>query len=400
MPQKSKSRRARSAGWGREKRARFQRTTNPPRIYLRTEIRPRREHRTYEAYQQGKRALAELREGLPAARTESGWLRLRSRAPLPALILFAPKILSFSKNHNEMLGFIRDYQWYVHVPLAASPHDNMVVDLATVEYIDLDAALVLVAEYHRACMKRRGYHPPIDDANWPQWVRALLESLGFYQLVQAAERTADPEILGSFPFTFVPFIAGSSVEGEAVNEIISRLSAAAGRTPRRIATYNALLEALKNVKIHAYPDDAPPQVAPIVPNWWTAGAFDPAERQLQFVVYDQGVGIPATLPRRSIWESIRMLCPLEFNDADLLQGALEWERSASGLRERGNGLWAICSLVEELPGSQVRILSGSGELTYFSDGSLAKKLHDKPFCGTLIEWSLILPSEGHAGVAL
>ncbi|TAJ69143.1 MAG: hypothetical protein EPO51_24220 [Phenylobacterium sp.] len=314
------------------------------------------------------------------------------------MLLHAPAILSFGMNYDEMLGFIRDFQHYRYTPGATGHGGNFVVDLADVEAIDLDAALVLVAEYHRGVADRPGYRPPIDDVGWPAWVRCLLEQLGFYELVKPSARSSDSLDDVAFDHRFVPFVTARDVQGVLVDGLIERLKAAAGATPKRIATYGALLEAIKNVKNHAYPQDAEPQLPTRVEQWWGAGAYVPEERTLAFAMYDQGVGIPATLPKRPIWEAIRRLCPPEFNDADVIGGAIELGRTSTGKLERGNGLWTICSLVRELPGSHVRILSGRGELSFASDGTYQKQLHAKPFCGTLIEWSLVLPLEGPVGV--
>lgn len=385
---------------GRTRRSLFRVGTAPSRIYANTPTRPKPPKRSYSEQKQAEARLRGLQRGLPAPVTSLGSLARRRRKPLPAFIVYAPADLSFDANRDEMLGFIRAYHWHTYAPGGADGVGTVVADLAHVQRINLDAALVLVAEYHRAVLGRDGYRPPIDDAKWPRWVQLLLEELGFYTLVDASDRTADagePDL--TFDLKFVPFISGFEVEGEAADVLIKALAAAAGRTTRRFATYNALVEAMKNVKIHAYPDEALPSLVPVAHRWWAAGAYSPADQTLEFSMYDQGVGIPATLPRRDIWQAVKEWCPPEFNDADVIQGAIELGRSASGLRERGNGLWTICRLVDELPGSQVRILSGRGELIYAGSDNMEKKLHDNPFCGTLIQWSLNLQSDVEAGVA-
>jgi len=338
------------------------------------------------------------REGLPRARITQRLLRIPNRRPRPAILVHAPSNFSFLDNHSESLGFIRDVQFVAHAPGGMQGHHTYVVDLSGVTSIGLDAALVLVAEYHRNLFNKPNYQPPIDDADWPAWLRCLLHELGFYKLVKASVRTGgDPQ--GGFQVRFVPFVSASLVQGELIDDLIEQLKTAAGATPKRIATYGALLEAIKNVRNHAYPSDADLQLPPRVERWWGAGAYDPNERSLTFAMFDQGVGIPATLPKRQMWRDLLKLCPPEWTDADVIEGAIELGRTSTGRLERGNGLWTIVSLVRELPGSEVRILSGRGELTYRSDGTISKRLHANPFCGTLIEWSLILPAEAMSGAA-
>lgn len=302
-------------------------------------------------------------------------------------------MFSFKENHDEVLGFIYGFQWHVSGPTNWNSKRLFAADLKNVAALGLDAALVLTAEYNRSCLKNPTFRPSIDDSEWAPETCCLLDGLGFYRFVDAKWRSGGGFDDVETPLRFVPFISGKQVVGEQVNDLIERLKTAAGTTPKRIATYGALVEAMKNVHNHAYPLNAPPQVMPMYRMWWAAGAYDPEDRTLQFAMYDQGVGIPATLPKQGFFEAIRKRCPPEFNDADVIAGGIEYGRTSTELHERGNGLWTICKLVEELEGSSVRILSGRGEVTYSSHGDVKKKLHGKAFCGTLVEWSLILPLE-------
>lgn len=389
----------RRRGWGRKRRFQFRVTRNLgsdrvddgqqdrvrfPRAMSEIEMRARAQHEA-------------LRRGLPQAKQTDGLLRVRDRRPVPARLIHAPSKLCFDENYDEMLGFIRDVQFLFYSRNYRSAKSLFVVDLSNVREVYLDAALVLSAEYHRGLISKPGYRPPIDDLDWPPRVRKLLEMLGFYKLVRSLSRSSDGQDDVPFEIKFVPFVHGFDVRGELVDELIEKLKDAAGATPKRIATYGALLEAIKNVRNHAYPQTAAPQLPPRVEAWWGAGAYYPRRGTLAFAMLDQGIGIPATLPARSIWDAVKRLCPPEFNDSDVIAGAIELGRTSTGLLERGNGLWTICRLVTELPGSHVRILSGRGELIYASDGSVDKKLHDNPFCGTLIEWSLVLPLETPSG---
>jgi hypothetical protein len=281
--------------------------------------------------------------------------------------------------------------------------------------LTLDAALVLVAEYHRR-IKISGYKPVIDDNHWDPKVRVLFEQLGMYNLVEAVGRTAEGPMVMTPPgaLRFVQFHSGTKVEQREARKLIDSLKDAAGHEPEREYVYAALVEAIKNVKHHAYPDaDEYLDRLPTVSTWWAAGAFDPDQQVLQFVVYDQGVGIPATLPRQTFFQSVRRLCPLEWNDADVIAGGIRYGRTRfrSGGKEvtvqprldagadskyapsgRGNGLWAICHFIPQLEGSSVRIMSGHGEVVYSGGRAVTKVQHVNPFCGTLIQWTLKLPA--------
>ena len=307
----------------------------------------------------------------------------------------APERLSVTGNYAETLGFIYEqrYRYYVeNEPVGGGRSRLGVVDLEKVREVDLGGMTALVAEYQRVIKRNNEFRPYINDGHWDEGIRALLSDFGFYELVRALN---PPKPGGGWSdMACVPFKAYDKVDGEQVDPLIDELAGIAGRAPKRIATYNALMEATKNVKNHAYPHDlfeARPD--PAVGLWWAAGAYFREEDELEFVVYDQGVGIAKTLKRKPLFESVRTLCPPELTDADVMRGAIELGRTSTGKLERGNGLWTICRLVEELPGSQVRLISGRGDVAFHADGAVTKKLNANPFCGTLIHWKLALPKD-------
>jgi len=312
----------------------------------------------------------------------------------------APSDLWLSAAHNEVLGFIYHYRLISYRRQASGlrRRRTMIADLAGVKNLGLDAALMLTAEYHRNCiMWSKERRPFIVDQTWPRPIRDVFRSLGLYNLVDAAAPADLDDAAEPIDLKLVPFVSGEKVEGEIADQLIRQLSDVAGATPARVKVYAGLLEAIKNVRNHAYPADAPPRIDPVLNRWWGAGAYIPSKRQLQFAVYDQGVGIPATLPKKSFWEAILQMTKPERTDADVIEGAIEYGRSQTELEERGNGLWTICDVVRELKGSSVRIVSGRGEVIWSLGRPVSKKNFVNPFCGTLIEWTLVLPPEDERG---
>ncbi|MBB4084221.1 hypothetical protein [Brevundimonas lenta] len=316
-------------------------------------------------------------------------------------MLMAPDVLSFEGNYDECLGFLYDYRWrrFVHNETGRGRPRMLVLDLSRVRQMYLDAALVLVAEYHRSNLSQPDFRPVIDDATWPSGVRKSLDMLGFYELVEATATTADNTDFTPLTAKFLPFVSDDTVDGRKLDPIIERMKEIAGRTPKRVAIYGALMEAVANAKGHAYPDDMPRRVEPIVRHrWWAAGAYFPETHTLEYAVLDQGVGIAETLPKKALWEVISRVCPPEFDDGDVIVGGIKYGRTSTGRAERGNGLWKICKLVRDVPNSSVRIVSGRGEVTYFGRGKPIKKVNANPFYGTLIHWTLSLPSEQPEGL--
>lgn len=351
--------------------------------------------------------LERLASQLPKPTTRTGELILKKGDARKAMFVEAPPTLSLESHRDEFLGLIYNYRWmhWVQPARERGPYKTLVLDLAPVDHLALDAALVTTAEYHRGLLVHKNHQPIIDDVKWQPEVRALFDELGLLTLVKASARTGGPVGPSENQVRFVPFISGQRVQQSQARLLIDQLGSIAGQTPERSYIYNALVEAIKNVKHHAYPAGGGIDIMPSVSRWWAAGAYDPENDLLQFVVYDQGVGIPATLPKQSFWNSILRFCPPERSDADVIAGGIRYGRSrfmsmvkaegATGQPEptshRGNGLWAICHFIPQLEGSYVRIHSGRGEVVFSGRKNVVRKLHDSPFCGTLIQWNLKLP---------
>jgi hypothetical protein len=346
-------------------------------------------------------AFENARRGLPQPEVVRGHIRSSDGCLRRANLLMAPDPLNLSSNFGETLGFLYEqrYRYFIRNDARGKPRVAS-VDLTKVKSLDLAAGLAMVAEYHRALQANAStdFRPYIDDETWDPDVRILLRDLGLYELVRARNRPESDSV--EHGIRFVPFRVCDSVDGSVLDPLIEDIRTAAGRAPKRLAVYGALMEAVKNAIIHAYPDEAQElRVDPLHKLWWAAGAYFPDDDTLEFVVYDQGIGIPGTLTKKSLWEAVRDFCPPEFTDADVIAGALELGRTSTKRLERGNGLWTICRLASELPGSQVRIMSGTGDVL-FAPGKtrpVRKKSQLNPFCGTLIHWSLVMPTDAHTG---
>lgn len=321
---------------------------------------------------------------------------------VPATVIHAPETFSIEGAHRDtFLGTLYAQRWETYVAPTLEKHGRhtIMLDLADVKTLTLDAALVVTAEYWRN-LRRRNIRPHINDSGWSPNVRALLHQLGFYKFVDASGWDNSQE-LESLDLQFVPFQTGRRVDGTFANQIINALEAAAGRAPKRQIVYGGLVEAMMNVHNHAYKIHRD-EVFRREPNWWLAGAYDAGTQTLEFVAYDQGSGIPASIPRDPTYFGLIRRLIKGPEEADLIEAAIELGRSSTDRPERGNGMWTICRVAEELDGSTVRILSGRGEVVYSPGSGLTKKDHRNPFCGTLIQWKLQLPSETtvSAGVGL
>ena len=222
--------------------------------------------------------------------------------------------------------------------------------------------------------------------------------LAFYELVDPVTRS-NRKIVQIPEQRFIQFQSDELVDPDTAAALLDAMRNAAGQDPETELAYVALIEGLGNAQEHAYPANRPPQVFPPVSRWWAAGSYDPAKHQLEFVVYDQGAGIPVTLPWQPFFPSVLRLCAPARTDADLIAAAIRYGHSRhvrakaklEKIKGRGNGLWTICALIPELKGSVVRIVSGHGEVTVRGHKHITKTEHSTPFCGTLLHWTLKLP---------
>jgi hypothetical protein len=332
------------------------------------------------------------RSNLPTPKETTGYFEV-PKIRLKARKILAPPVFCLDRNYLEFLGYIYAVRWeFFKKRLGAARRKKMwVVDLQNVRQMSLDAALVLVAEYNRFILFSDNKNVHIDDKNWPRDIVAAFEELGFYELIDAKSRSQREAIAtASSSRKWVRFRSEEHSAGQRADELVRDLEKVAGSTPDRYLIYEALVEAINNCKGHAYPNQ-PLRLEPVVRRWWSAGAFDSEDNILHIVVYDQGVGIPKTLRKRTFWNAILKLCPLEYNDADVIAGAVEFGRSSVAATERGNGLSRMLELVKELPKSYMRVLSGRGKVTFEASGKVNREILSNPFTGTLICWSLKLP---------
>lgn len=165
-----------------------------------------------------------------------------------------------------------------------------------------------------------------------------------------------------------------------------------GAVPNRFGFFDALCEAMSNVVHHAYQDEDPNGLPRIPGNrWWMTADFDLDKHVLRIAFLDQGVGIPARLPRSGLGEALSgILSKLGRNDdAARIDAALQYGRSSTGQPGRGKGFHDMEMFVDFNNDNWMRVLSGHGECVYRS-GRFEPRRHELAVVGTIIEWSLVL----------
>lgn len=107
-------------------------------------------------------------------------------------------------------------------------------------------------------------------------------------------------------------------------------------------------------------------------------------------LYDQGAGIPATLPKQTYFPRLLRKFDPEGSDAGLIAAAMEYGRTSTGQKGRGKGLAEMTDWIESSKSGFLKILSGAGEVTYRPGRKITRRNYNAPFCGTLVQWELTL----------
>ena len=269
-------------------------------------------------------------------------------------------------------------------------NEHCYIDFRDIQNLSPAAALVLAAELDRwnKLPWRQGRLKPVDVADWDPQVRRLLAGMGFFELMQANNPPLPSE---DESIRYVKFRTGKKADGEAIDRLRAEdLDPVVGEIPGKHHLYAAVTEAMTNVVHHAYKTNQASKAGQA--NWWLSASHDSEKHEVAIIIYDQGDGIPKTLPRK-FGENISNI--LRSDHAKMIEAAHELSRSASGEQHRGYGLRRdVRGYLEKLDcRGHYRVVSLQGEYIYEKrlDGVRStKKTHRRSLSGTLIEWRLFL----------
>ncbi len=320
--------------------------------------------------------------------------RARRRGEEPARAFFkgpvnrisAPTILSFTENYDEVSRFFDQLPGLIMRRLGTA-----YVDLSTIERAGPRAALALAAILDMWQRLKGIKLVARDAARWHPNVRRLFVELGLFDLLRTRkpprlERFAPPGAVRT-----LKFCSGEGSDGSLAKRLTTSMVDMAGPIEAERFLYVGLTEAMTNVAQHAYRDASYEGVPHDYQRWWMTGSYDTSGRCMRVIIFDLGVGIPATLPRSGHWEQIRGLLARigSGDDANMIAAAVEAGRSSSGMSSRGHGLDEIRQFVENSNSGRLRILSGGGEVIYTNGSPIPEKRNlANSLAGTLIEWEV------------
>ena len=265
------------------------------------------------------------------------------------------------------------------------------MDLAKVEFISVPAAIVLAAEFHRWQIFKSLKLKAKDASKWAPSVSSLLNDLGVFDLLGVRAPLGNE--ISAENITLTPLQSGLKLDGAKLNRLQTRFRGMIEDFTNNAAVYEGLSEAVENAISHAYPDGFEPRHPFAGHRWWGAGCIEISTMRLRFFVFDQGAGIPHTLPTADIFEGVAAWLASQFpgivhNDTMMLRAALEVGRTRTHESHRGLGMRRMADVVSGTSNAYLRIISRRGEIVYDGSGTIESRTHSDSLGGTLIEWCL------------
>jgi hypothetical protein len=299
-------------------------------------------------------------------------------------IIQLPERLDFEANYEATASHFRILRAAIVIPTRVKT-----LDFSRIRFISPSAALVLASEVDRWNQKAGGrLHANV--ASWHDDIRRLLYEMGYFALLN---KPAPERLEPAKNTVFLPFIRGdlnSRDAGKLAKELRIKIEQIVGFAIKRHLLFEGLSEAITNVGQHAYPDPSPYTVR----QWWVSASYDKEERRLWVMFYDQGAGIPATLPTSDIYEAMKEYFN-QWKDSEKIKAAMEIGRTSTNLTERGKGLQNLVEFPTRHVEGHLSIYSLCGLYRLVSkwngnSASTATELrdHGTSIGGTLIEWSV------------
>jgi len=307
-----------------------------------------------------------------------------------SLRIILPRNLDFDENFESTTSFFN------HIRSAVFKKQKIgCIAFDNIRDISPAAALVLAAEIDqwKKQQSRPGERIRANVASWDENIKRLLCQMGYFDLLKMTRPESE---LHEKNTVFFPFkrgcVNGVDDGGSIARELRIDVERKIGNSINRHCLFEGISEAITNVGQHAYPikyflKDK---------NWWLSASYNFVSTKLHVIFYDQGVGIPKTLPTSEFYEDFKEFFS-QWTDSQKIKAAMELGRSATGRGERGKGLQNLVAFARAHREGQLSIYSLRGMFKQkFSYDGLGhqeeQELKDSKTSigGTLIEWSVTL----------
>lgn len=302
--------------------------------------------------------------------------------------LIVPKILSLKDNYDETLKLIVDIRKYT-----LEGYHPVDLFFNEVQHLEPAALTVLTAEIHRCRNLRRVNGKPAVSGYYPSdpEIYRQLQEIGFFRLLEIKDQLPPNHAAdGSRTRIVLPFLTDAVVTAERSAWFIDQLAALIqdavpmdDRSKRYLQ--GAVVEAMKNAGEHAY--KLRPEFQALGHRWWLTAAFDLEKREVAILLFDQGVGIPATLEPDLLdkMESLSKAEGLAPRASLMIEIATRPGESSTGQSGRGQGFKTMRKFIDFCDDGDLIVYSNTGNYLYARNGT-ARDDRSLSLGGTLIQW--------------
>ncbi|PCJ61509.1 MAG: hypothetical protein COA65_00685 [Rhodospirillaceae bacterium] len=300
-----------------------------------------------------------------------------------------PKEISLANNYEPTIKFINQLRNTVLTKrLPVFLHFDNVASVSPA------AALLMTAEIYRCRNLRPGRAGLVPvNGNWPsdKKARKVLSDMGFYKLMQLPNNLSVLNAKEMDNTIHLGFATFNHVDAEQIaffhHNLLEKIDFnLTNMESKRLQ--GAIIEAIGNASEHAYKIKTEHQF--LSNRSWISGYVDVPNKELMFMVLDQGVGIPKTLDPTLIERalSIGKFRGSTPTDSELIERAAEFRRTSTGNSGRGKGVETMKRFIRTIDDGELKIFSNRGLYRYSSAGAETRDDHDGSIGGTLVQWRL------------
>lgn len=296
-----------------------------------------------------------------------------------------PARFSLLENPAETLDFFRETRAFT----LENPTRTIVFKHGTIKMISPETAIVLIAELTLANAYTRGIemNSERDLTHMDAAAFKILKDIGYWDYFGVID---GPETEGVCSTNVLRHVHGYEGNLRFIHDLMAHFEPDKnfGVTGRQ-ALVSAIGECMANALEWAYPDQSR-RDRTLHNHWWACGHRDDTKNEISFCVYDQGVGIPATIRRRLGDALPRLLYGR--SDAEIIADAI-MHGQASRTRDttRGRGLPSLKEIFTECADAKVTVLSHKSvcEITKLGDDvNVETRNLPSELNGTLVVWNL------------
>lgn len=305
-----------------------------------------------------------------------------------------PEKMNFSKQYDKTVLTLQAIRRLVTLKLAIqrgganTAYRLKVVNFDNLRQLSTSAGIVLAAEIAYWNDKINKKITPQCEG-WDLSIKAQLTELGFFDLFDLESPEVNPDITH---IRSIKYFRGQKGNGEMAKQLRTEIEEIIeAKLDKSTFLYSGLSEAMTNAVEHAYPGELFNDKF-----WYMTGAFDEKSRELKVVFFDQGIGIPASLPKSKLWERAKGFLAskgLTNDHPSLIKAAVEMGRTKTDKDYRGKGLQDLLEFIRQRKNGYLSIISLKGLYKYEQKNGIEhikieKMNYSMP--GTLIIWSVIL----------